>query len=83
MVRTSFVYHQITAMTSYLATLVILFAFFKYWKSLKALEIGLLLFILSISWGVHCLLHFWEEYLYDFDPLLGRTKMLEKVIRCC
>ena len=82
MVRTSFVYHQITAVISILATLTLFFGLFKYWKDLNANSIAILLLILSLSWGVHGILHFWEEYLYDFDPLQVRIILKKMLIVC-
>ncbi len=74
--RASFVYHQITAAISIIST----FAFFYYlFKPIDKdpYQIILLLLLLSISWGIHGLIHFWEEVFFDFNPLDGRHKVYD------
>lgn len=77
--RASFIYHQITAVISILATLFFLFALYREELTSYAIAIGLL--IVSISWGVHALVHFAEEYIYGFEPVSGDTTIHDRPIR--
>ena len=70
--RASFIYHQITAIISIIATL-----YFFY--NIKYLKVNSL-FLLSISWGIHCIIHFLEEYMYDYEPISGRTIVHDKPV---
>ena len=82
-VRTSYVYHQVSAVVSLLGTIAFLVYLFKgkLLREGKWRELYMGLLIVAIAWGVHGLLHFAEEYMYNYDPLQGRTEMLKEPIR--
>jgi len=77
--RASFVYHQITAIVSILITLYLLYLIYK--KQIFGKELINPVLLLSISWGIHGIIHFLEEYIYDFEPISGNTTVLDKPIR--
>jgi len=79
--RASFVYHQITAVMSVIGTLLLLYYAIRNYKTLTSSKIGLSLVVLSISWGIHSVLHFLEEYMFDFEPISGSTKVRNRPIR--
>lgn len=85
MVRTSFVYHQVAAVLSLVGTVAFVIYIIKgrliQTGNWGALSMGILL--LSAVWGIHGLLHFAEEYVYNYDPLQKRTAMLTEPIRGC
>ncbi len=81
--RASFLYHQITAVISIIATLLFLFSLYYNRQNINLFLISIGLLILSISWGIHGLLHFNEEYIYDFEPISGNTKILHRPVCWC
>ena len=82
MLRASFIYHQITAMFSIIATIVLIYAMYYYkYNKMNSFQLATIILILSISWGVHAIIHFLEEYIYDFEPVSGSKKILLKPIR--
>jgi len=82
MLRASFIYHQITAMFSIISTIVLIYSLFYYkHNKINSFQLAIITLILSISWGIHAIIHFLEEYIYDFEPISGNTKVLLKPIR--
>ncbi len=82
MLRASFIYHQITAAISIFATLVLIYAIFRFKNNkMNSYSLAVVLFLASISWGVHGIIHFLEEYMFDFEPISGRNKVINKPIR--
>lgn len=79
--RASFIYHQITAILSVVGTIITIYALIKERKNHPTLIMGLAVIALAISWGIHGIVHFLEEYMFDFEPLSGRVKVLDKPIR--
>ena len=79
--RASFVYHQITAVMSIIGTLVLMYYFVRNRKTLGSANIGYAFLALSVSWGIHGILHFLEEYIFDFEPISGSTTVRNKPIR--
>lgn len=79
--RASFIYHQVTAVLEIIATPLVIYYLIKNRKSLSWLQISEPLLKLAIVWGIHCLIHFAEEYIYDFEPISGSTKVLNYPIR--
>lgn len=65
--RTSLVCHMLNGLINLVGTIVLIYSFTNI--KLNYYQIGIGLLILSISWGIHCVLHFYEEYMYNFDPL--------------
>ena len=39
-----------------------------------------ILFLMSIAWSMHGLLHHYEEIYYDFNPLIGKWKVRDEKI---
>ncbi len=82
MLRASFIYHQITAIFSIIATITVIYALYHYkHNKINSFKLSMIILILSISWGIHAVLHFLEEYIYDFEPISGSMKVLTKPIR--
>ena len=82
MLRASFIYHQITAFLSIMATIVLIYALYHYkYNKMNSFQLSMIIMVLSISWGIHGIIHFLEEYIYDFEPISGSTKVLVKPIR--
>ena len=50
-------------------------------NKINSFKLSMIILILSISWGIHAVLHFLEEYIYDFEPISGSMKVLTKPIR--
>ena len=73
--RASFIYHQTTAVISIVATFLFLISIYYNYNSLNLFTISVGLLIVSISWGIHGLLHFCEEFIYNYEPVSGRTKV--------
>jgi hypothetical protein len=70
--RPSYIYHQVHAVTSIIGTLATL-----YWlirgDNRSSYTITLIILLLSLSWGIHALVHFFEEINYDYQPLKGKN----------
>ena len=82
MLRASFIYHQITAVISIIATLIFVYALYKYKSNeMDSYKLFIMFTLLSVSWGIHGIIHFLEEYMFDYEPISGRTKVLNKPIR--
>ena len=80
--RASFVYHQITAIISIISTLISLYWMYKNYNAKdSAYKTAIILILLSISWGVHGLIHFWEEVYFDFNPLAGKSTIHDFPVR--
>ncbi len=71
--RPSFIYHQIHAILEILAIMLIIFTMIKNYKSFTLYEYIMLLLVVSITFGIHAVVHFWEEVYFDFNPLIGRS----------
>ena len=71
--RTSFIYHMISALFGLLATLYLLYILFLHWKKMKSFQIASLLFLMATAWAIQGVLYFAEEFIYDFYPLAGKT----------
>lgn len=67
--RPSFIYHQVNAVVSILATIIMLYYFYINRSTSNIFNISIGLFIISIAWGIHSILHYLEEYIYNFNPL--------------
>ncbi len=78
--RPSFIYHQITSIISIIGSLVALYWILRYYNR-DSYMMAILLLILSISWGVHGLIHFWEEVHFDFNPLVGKSIVHDDPVR--
>jgi hypothetical protein len=77
MYRPSFIYHQGCAALSIIATIILLPLLFRYKDGrMDFYQLSMYILILSISWGLHGLLHFYEEIHYNYNPLDGRTTIL-------
>lgn len=81
--RASFIYHQITAMFSVISTLLLVGNLIKNLKTINVNDVGMTLALLSVSWGVHAIIHFLEEYFFDFEPLSGSSHVKNNPVRCC
>ena len=79
--RASFVYHQITAVLSIIATILIAFDLIKNNNSITVSQVSMNIALLAITWGVHAIIHFLEEYFFDFEPLSGSSKVRNRPIR--
>ena len=82
MLRASFIYHQITAILSLIASITAIYAIYRYkYNKLNSFQLSMIIAVVSISWGIHGVIHFLEEYMYDFEPISGSMKILTKPIR--
>lgn len=79
--RASFVYHQITAVLSIIATILIAFDLIKNKNSITVSQVSMNIALLAIAWGLHAIIHFLEEYFFDFEPLSGSSKVRNRPIR--
>ena len=76
--RPSYFYHQIAAITGLIGTLLSLLWIYKNCgKSNSQLKIILLFLLISISWGIHTLIHFWGEVYFAFNPLDGKSTAIK------
>jgi hypothetical protein len=69
--RLSFIFHQISALIGIIATVYLFYLIFM--GKLSSDKIVSLLFLLATAWAIQGILHFAEEYIYDFYPLEGKT----------
>jgi len=76
--RATFVYHQICAVFSLLGTVIGGWWVITHFTNMDSLKLAMLLLVLSISWGIHALIHFWGEIYYDFSPLMGKDTVYDK-----
>jgi hypothetical protein len=75
--RPSFLAHIINGTLALIGTIL----FIVNYKKLDISMIILFILILSIAWGVHGLMHHYEEIYYDFNPLIGKLKFYDEPIR--
>ncbi len=66
--RTSFIYHQIFAVLSLVAT--VLFLWYWYVVDLQPQATFLCAFsLIVVLWGIHAIIHYLGEQFFGFDPL--------------
>lgn len=70
--RASFLFHQVSAIISLLASIYFLYISAIHWNKIPFYQYASLLFLLATSWGIQSVLYFCEEYFYDFEPISGR-----------
>jgi len=51
------------------------------WNEFKIDEKLLFLMIISISIGIHGIMHYMDEIYFDFNPLAGKWTVYDKPIR--
>jgi len=73
--RASFVHHMISVVLGLIATIYLLYILMIQRSNMKPFQIATLLFLLSITWAIECIIHFAEEFIYDFDPLAGKMEI--------
>lgn len=80
--RTSFISHQIHAIISILTTILVIYLLiYRKREEIDSYELANLLLLLSVSWGIHTLVHFYEEKVYNFDPLAGKWKVNNEPVK--
>lgn len=62
--RPSFVGHVINGILAFIGTIL----FLKYYETFTSEQLVSLVLLLSIAYGVHAILHHYEEIYYDFNP---------------
>ena len=75
--RPSFIYHQIHAVLEIMASLIGIYLIIKNIQNKNFDKVFTMVAILSISWGIHTIIHYWEEVHYEFNPLKGANKVLD------
>ena len=57
-------------------------SYFHYAEMIKLLGyFGFQIGFLALIWGVHTIIHFLEEYMFNFDPINGKMKVINEPIR--
>ena len=70
--RPSFIYHQIHAVISIIGTIIVLY-WLIFGQNRDSYTAAILILLVSLSWGVHALVHFDEEVHYNYNPLIGKS----------
>lgn len=73
--RPSFIYHQIHSIISIISTIFVIILLFR--SKWNLYEITSVFIALSIMWGIHATVHYWEEVHYNFNPMIGHSKILD------
>lgn len=53
--------------------------FFMYYNELSKASIIKILLLISIAFGIHGILHHYEEIYYGFNPLVGHWKVYDEL----
>jgi hypothetical protein len=67
--RPSFLAHIINGVIAFIATFMFIFNYGTFETKDKIIILSLL----SIAWGMHAILHHFEEIYYGFNPLKGQN----------
>ena len=78
--RPSFIYHQIHAVLEIVVFLFIIYYFYSRWNDISLKNTIFILSLVSIICGIHAILHYFEEIYYDFNPLIGKSKVNDNPI---
>lgn len=74
--RPSFIGH---ALNGFLV-LAAIFLFFRYYKTLSSESMIEIVLLFSIAFGVHAILHHYEEIYYDFNPYRNKWMVNDDAI---
>ena len=82
--RPSFIYHQVSAIMSIIATILSLIWIITSYRQNDNLftgnnlyQLSSILLLLSLTWGVHSLIHHSEEVFFGFNPMTGQSAVLD------
>ncbi len=78
--RPSFIYHQIHVAFTVIAMIFIVIVLFKDYKTTDYSTIAILLLLVGIACGVHAIIHFFEEIYFDFNPMIGKSEVLDNPV---
>ena len=79
--RPSFIYHQIHAYFDMVGTIMTLYYFHATWNNFNLRDAIIIILLLSLVFGVHALVHFKEEINFDFNPMVGKSSVLDEPVR--
>ena len=74
--RPSFIGMGINAILASIAAVL----FMMNYRSMDNIDIIKILLLTSIAFGIHALLHHYEEIYYNFNPLVGKWTLLDNKI---
>lgn len=55
--------------------------FLKNYQEMNSANLLVIVFLMSMAIALHGMLHLGQEYLYDYNPLKGKWKMLDEPLR--
>ena len=73
--RPSFIYHQIQATLVLVLIFMTIYLLYSKQIDLLSIETLVILLLISINIGIHSNLHYQEEIHFNFNPLIGNTKI--------
>ena len=73
--RPSFLGTGINAITATIATVIFLLNY----RTMNNVDMIKILLLISIAFGIHALLHHYEEIYYDFNPLIGKWHIYNEI----
>lgn len=79
--RPSFLYHQIHVPLVFLGAIILFYLLYAGEINFMSYECANLMFLFSIAIGIHALIHFDEEVYFDFNPMAGKSEILDEPIR--
>ena len=73
--RPSFLYHQTQAVLIILIIIIIIYLLYNGSIKLLSYELVMIGLLLTITIGIHSNLHYQEEIHFNFNPIIGNTKV--------
>ena len=70
--RPSYLYHQVHAVLGLVLTAVSAVVIFFLLRDGKYYQSTVIGWLLVLAWGIHSILHYYEEVHYDFNPFSGQ-----------
>jgi hypothetical protein len=73
--RPSFIYHQVQAILVLILIFMTIYLSYNAQINLLSKEMLVILLLISINIGIHSNLHYQEEIHFNFNPLIGNSKI--------